>query len=128
MYFMDYKHFAGNQTPFITSDPAGSFRLLPYYTFSTRNQYFSANVHYHFRKFLITRIPKARMLGLSENFFMNYLATPYSNNYTELGYGLNGILRLFRLEFATAFQNGTYINNGFRIGISTNMVVRFSDN
>lgn len=128
LYFMDYKHFDGNQTSFITSDPAGSFRLLPYYAYSTRNEYLSANVHYHFRKFLVTRIPKARMMGLSENFFVNYLATPYSNNYTELGYGLNGILRLFRLEFATSFQNGTYVDNGFRLGISTNLVVRFSDN
>ncbi|MBS1486155.1 MAG: carboxypeptidase-like regulatory domain-containing protein [Bacteroidetes bacterium] len=128
MYFMDYKHFAGNETPFITSDPVGSFRLLPYYTYSTHDQYFSANVHYHFRKFLITRIPKVRLLGVSENFFVNYLATPVAHNYTELGYGVNGILRLFRLEFATAFQNGTYINNGFRIGISTNLMVTFSDN
>jgi len=128
MYFMDYKHFMGNQTPFITTDPVGSFRLLDYYNYSTHDKYFSANVHYHFRKFLLTRIPKVRLLGASENFFINYLATPSSNNYTELGYGLNGILRLFRLEFATSFQNGNYINNGFRIGISTNLSVRFSDN
>lgn len=128
MYFMDYKHFMGNQTPFITTDPAGSFRLLDYYKYSTRDQYFSANVHYHFRKFLLSRITKVRLLGVTENFFVNYLATPYSNNYTELGYGINGILRLFRLEFATAFQNGNYIGNGFRLGISTNLSVRFSDN
>ncbi len=127
MYFMDYKHFAGNQTPFITTDPVGSFRLLDYYQYSTRDQYFSANVHYHFRKFLVTRIAKARLLGVSENFFVNYLATPSSNNYTELGYGLNGIFRLFRLEFATSFQNGNYVGNGFRIGISTSLSVQFSD-
>src|SRR6478736_1038832 len=128
MYFMDYKHFMGNQTPFMTTNPVGSFRVLDYYTYSTQGKYFSANVHYHFRKFLLTRIPKVRMLGGSETFFMNYLATPYSNNYTELGYGLNGILRLFRLEFAASFQNGNYVANGFRIGISTNLSVRFSDN
>jgi hypothetical protein len=128
MYFMDYKHFMGNQTPLMTTDPAGSFRLLDYYTYSTRDQYFSANVHYHFRKFLISRIPKARLLGVTENFFVNYLATPSSNNYTELGYGVNGLLRLFRLEFATSFQNGNYVGNGFRLGISTNLSVRFSDN
>lgn len=128
MYFMDYKHFMGNQTPIITTDPAGSFRLLDYYSYSTRDQYFSANVHYHFRKFLISRIPKARMLGVTENFFVNYLSTAYSNNYTELGYGINGILRLFRLEFATSFQNGNYVGNGFRLGISTNLSVQFSDN
>src|SRR5260221_5780990 len=83
MYFMDYKHFMGNQTPLITTDPAGSFRLLDYYKYSTQDQYFSANIHYHFRKFLVSRIPKARLLGVTENFFANYLATPSSGNYTE---------------------------------------------
>jgi len=128
MFFMDYKHFTGNMTPFMTTDPVGSFRILDYYKFSTRDKYISVNIHYHFRKFLISRIPKARLFGLTENFFINYLATPSSNNYTELGYGLNGILRLFRLEFASSFQNGNYVANGFRIGISTSLSVRFSDN
>ena len=128
LYFMDFKHFTGNMTPFMTTDPVGSFRVLDYYKYSTRDKYFSANVHYHFRKFLISRIPKARMLGVTENFFVNYLATPSSNNYTELGYGINGILRLFRLEFAGAFENGNYVGSGFRLGISTNLSVRFSDN
>jgi hypothetical protein len=128
IYFMDYKHFMGNQTGIITTDPVGSFRLMDYYKYSTRDHYFSANIHYHFRKFLISRIPKARLLGVTENFFFNYLATPSSGNYTELGYGINGILRLFRLEFATSFQNGNYVGNGFRLGISTSMSVRFSDN
>jgi hypothetical protein len=128
VYFMDYKHFTGNMTPFMTTDPVGSFRILDYYKYSTADKYFSANVHYHFRKFLLTRIPKVRLLGASENFFVNYLFTPSSGNYTELGYGLNGILRLFRLEFATSFQNGNYVGNGFRIGISTNLTMQFSDN
>ncbi|MBS1680764.1 MAG: carboxypeptidase-like regulatory domain-containing protein [Bacteroidetes bacterium] len=127
LFFMDYKHFMGNQTPLITTDEVGSFRLLPYYQYSTRDEYFSANIHYHFRKFLISRIPKARMLGVTENFFVNYLSTPTSKNYTEIGYAINGLARLFRLEFATSFQNGNYVANGFRLGISTNLSVTFSD-
>ena len=128
MYFMDYKHFLGNQTPFVTTDPVGSFRLLDYYAYSTPDKYFTANVHYHWRKFLITRIPKVRLMGITENIFINYLASPTSKNYTEVGYGLDGILRIFRLEFATAFQNGnTYIGSGFRIGIASNIGVNFSD-
>src|SRR5688572_21924879 len=41
MYFMDYKHFLGNQTPLATNDPAGSFRLLDYYRYSTSDKYFA---------------------------------------------------------------------------------------
>jgi uncharacterized protein DUF5686 len=127
MYFMDYKHFDGNRTYLTTSDPVGSFRLLDYYQNSTSDQYFSTNMHYHFRKFLVTRFPKVRMFGMSENVFVNYLATPYSQNYTEVGYGLEGILRVFRLEFAAAFRDGKYLENGFRVGIATSMTINFND-
>ncbi len=127
MYFMDYKHFDGNRTYLTTSDPVGSFRLMDYYQNSTSDKYFSANMHYHFRKFLVTRFPKVRMLGMSENVFVNYLATPYSQNYTELGYGLEGILRVFRLEVAAAFRDGKYLENGFRVGIATSVIINFND-
>jgi hypothetical protein len=127
MYFMDYKHFFGNRTWFTTSDPVGSYRLMDYYANSTASEYFSANMHYHFRKFLVTRIPKVRMVGMSENVFVNYLYTPSSQNYTEVGYGLEGILRIFRLEFAAAFREGQYIENGFRIGVATSITVNFND-
>ncbi len=124
---MDYKSFLGNRTPFVTTDPVGSFRLLEYYTYSTRDKYFTANVHYHFRKFLVTRIPYVRMAGITENIFVNYLAAPTSKNYTELGYGLDGILRVFRLEFASAFQEGNYQAYGFRIGIASSLGSSFDD-
>ena len=58
---------------------------------------------------------------LPENIFVNYLATPTSQNYTEVGYGLDGILRIFRLEAAASFQNGNYTGHGFRIGIASNL-------
>jgi hypothetical protein len=128
MYFMDYKHFLGNRTPFATSDPVGSFRLLDYYQHSTADKYFTANVHYHFRKFLVTAFPLVRMTGIRENVFVNYLASPTSKNYTEIGYSIDGILRIFRLEAAAAFQNGKYQNYGFRIGIATSIGINFSEN
>lgn len=127
MYFMDYKHFLGNETPFSTSDPVGSYRLLEYYRYSTDDRYFSGNVHYQFRKFLVTTIPVVRLAGLRENVFVNYLATPSSANYTELGYSIDGILRFFRLETAAAFRGGKYQGYGFRIGIATNLAVNFSE-
>lgn len=128
MYFMDYKHFQGNQTPFITNDPVGSFRLLEYYTFSTSDKYFAGNFHYRFRKFLISNIPLVRLAGIRENIFINYLATPTSKNYTEVGYSIDGILRIFRLEAAASFQDGKYLDYGVRIGIASYITANFSDN
>jgi hypothetical protein len=127
MYFMDYKHFMGNRTPLITADPVGSFRLLDYYKYSTNENYFSANVHYHFRKFLVTRFPLVRLSGIRENVFVNYLATPTSKNYTEIGYSIDGILRIFRVEAAASFQDGQFQDYGFRIGIASYLTSGFSD-
>jgi hypothetical protein len=126
--FMDYNHFQGNRTALMTTDPAGSFRLLDYYALSTRDKYFAGNVYYQFRRFLFTSIPYARMLGVRESIFANYLATPASKNYTEVGYAVEGILRLFRVEIAAAFADGQYQTYGVRVGIATNLTVRFSDN
>jgi len=127
LYFMDYKHFPGNLSPFTTSDPVASFRLLDYYAYSTADKYFSASAHYQFRKFLATQWVMVRMTGVRENIFINYLATPYSNNYTEVGYTLDGLLRLFRLEFAASFQEGRYVDHGFRIGVTTTLMVGINE-
>jgi hypothetical protein len=128
LYFMDYKHFLGNRTPFTTTDPVGSFRLLDYYTYSTSDKYLTGNVHYQFRRFLVTSLPYVRMLGIREDVFVNYLATPIAKNYTEVGYSIDGILRIFRLEAAASFIDGKYVDYGFRIGVATTISVRFSDN
>ncbi|MEL7002828.1 MAG: DUF5686 and carboxypeptidase regulatory-like domain-containing protein [Bacteroidota bacterium] len=121
MFFMDYKHFLGNRTPFATTNPVGSFRLLDYYTFSTNNEYFTGSAHYQFRKFLITRMPLVRLFGVRENVFVNYLGTDNSMNYTELGYGINYIFRIFRIEAVTSFIDGEYQDFGVRIGVATNL-------
>ena len=119
--FMDYKHFTGNLTPFITTDPVKSFRLLDYYRYSTREEYFTGNLHYQFRKLLVTRLPYIRLLGIRENLLANYLYTVNSENYTELGYSIDYIFRVFRLEAIASFQDGSYKDFGVRVGIATNL-------
>jgi Family of unknown function (DUF5686)/CarboxypepD_reg-like domain len=127
LYFMDFKHFQGNRTPIITTDPDGSYRLLDYYTNSTSDKYLNAIVHYHFRKLLVSRIPKLRLLGIQENAFVSVLTTPASGTYHELGYSIDGILRIFRVEGAASFQNGKYMGYGFRIGIASGITATFGD-
>lgn len=119
--FADYKHFPGNRLLLSNSDPVASFRLLPYYEHSTRDRYLAAHVHYQFRKLLLSRIWEIQLLGWKENIFVNYLATPSSRNYFELGYSIDNIFRIFRIEFATAFRDGRYYDFGPRIGIASNL-------
>ena len=117
--FIDYKHFMGNRSPFETNDPAASYRLLPYYDYSTSREYFTGHLHYRFRKFLLTQFALVRMTGLTETVFVNYLATHNSGNYTEMGYGIDNIFRIFRIEGILSFQDGAFKEAGLRIGIST---------
>jgi len=119
--FADYRHFMGNRISLVTSDPVGSFRLLPYYEHSTSDKFAAAHVHYQFRKLLFTQIPEVWLLGIKENVFVNYLATPTSGHYTEVGYSIDNIFRVFRVEAAVSFQDGKYRDWGILLGIASNI-------
>ena len=119
--FVDFKHFQGNRIALVAADPVGSFRLLDYYKHSTQEEYAALHVHYQFRKFLLTQIPEVWMFGIKENLFVNYLATPTSQNYVELGYSLDKILGLFRIEAAVAFQDGKYLDWGILLGVTSSI-------
>jgi hypothetical protein len=119
--FADFRHFMGNRLPLVTSSPVGSYRLLDYYTYSTNAHYLAAHVHYQFRKLLFTRIPKVWLMGIKENLFVNYLGAPTSGHYTELGYSVDNIFRIFRAEAVMAIQDGRYYDWGIRVGIASNL-------
>ncbi|MCO6491837.1 MAG: carboxypeptidase-like regulatory domain-containing protein [Phaeodactylibacter sp.] len=119
--FADYRHFMGNRILLVTADPVGSFRLLPYYEHSTMDKFAAAHVHYQFRKLLFTQIPEVWLLGIKENVFVNYLATPTSDHYTEVGYSIDNIFRFLRLEAAVSFQDGKYRDWGILLGIASNI-------
>lgn len=119
--FPDFQHFAGNQFFFQYGDPVGTFRMLDYYRYSTSKRFAEAHVLAELRKFLLTQITWFRVMGIKENFFANYLATPDSNNYGELGYALDiGIRFPFRVEVANSFEGFKYKHTVFRIGTTMN--------
>jgi len=121
MTFVDYRHFMGNRIFIQTTDPVGRYRLLDYYRSSTADNYISSFAHYDFRKLLLSRFHFIQKKGLKEALFINYLGTDASENYTEVGYSINNIYRLFRVETIAAFRNGKYYDWGIRVGISTNL-------
>lgn len=119
IYFPDFKHFQGNEFFLQTTDPVSSFRFLPYYQYSTRSRFAEAHVLAEFREFLLTQITLVRLAGFKENLFVHYLATPVSRNYTEVGYGLDGLIPgfpFFRVEVVGRFQGGNYLGTGLLIG------------
>ncbi len=118
---IDFKHFPGNRTFLTTQNPAESFRLLDYYRYSTMSSYAAVFAHYQFRKFLITRIPAINFSGIKEAAFINLLESKGAKHYVEIGYGLNYIFRVFRIEGVANFLDGRYQSWGIRLGIASNL-------
>ena len=119
--FPDFKHFEGSEIIIVAADPLHSYRLLPYYAESTQEEYAEVYAHYQFRKFLVTQFTALNLLGFREDLFVNYLYTPTSDNYTELGYSLDKIFRVFRVELVVALRDFEYHDFGVRIGVATSL-------
>lgn len=119
--FLDYNHFMGNRTPIQMMDAAGSYRLLDYYLYSTKGAHFNVLTHYQFRKFFLSRFGFIQKRGIKESVIANYLYTQESDHFTELGYSIDNIFRVFRVEGVAAFQNGKYLDWGIRVGIAANL-------
>jgi hypothetical protein len=119
MDFMDFKHFSGNRMLFSPKDVSGGYRLLDYYRHSTQQEYVSLLSHIRFRKLLFTHIAALRLTGVKENVFVNYLHTPTAENYMEVGYGIDNLFRLFRLELVQSFQGWESSIFAVRIGVAS---------
>ena len=116
MYFMDYQHFNGNQTIFSLKEYSG-FQLLDYYKYSSKQKYIEAHYEHHFNGFILNKFPLIRNLKLQEVFTFNYLKTPTSPNYIEIGAGIEHVFKILRIDFFTSFENGNQMRNGIVIGL-----------
>ncbi len=117
-YFMDYKHFMGNEFFLQIGDPLNNFRMLPYYQYSTKAWFVQAHAFWVFQRLLLTNFEKVRTTGVKETIQFHYLKTPGIKNYSEIGYGFDEVLRIFRLEVIGQFHDYKIQSLGFRIGTS----------
>ncbi len=115
--FVDYKHFAGNQTSLSQVGKSFKFELLPFYQFSTTKPYLEAHYEHHFNEFIFNKIPLVKKLNLQAVASANYLTTETIGNYVELGAGIEHIFKFMRVDYYWAFRNGDFVANGFRIGV-----------
>lgn len=118
-YFHDFAHFPGSKMIGAPNNPVNAFRMLDYYLFSTQDQYAYGLFNYQFRRFGLTQFDYFRRQGIRENVIFNTLLSPESNQYAEIGYGINYILRVLRLEFVTSWQDFKYQDFAIRIGVAT---------
>lgn len=133
VFLMDLKHINNNYLNALQTGLFARYRLLEtrvpvegeenstyinQYRFSTKGRYLQGHVINEFKKLLFTQVPIARIYGLKEDIFVNYLNSPTLKNYVEIGYGIDGILKAIRLEAITSFENGKYQRWGFKLGVT----------
>ncbi|RYU93086.1 DUF5686 and carboxypeptidase regulatory-like domain-containing protein [Emticicia agri] len=133
VYLMDMKHINNNYLNALQTGLFARYRLLNtrvpvegeenityinQYRFSTKGAYLQGHVINEFKKLLLTQVPLARIWGLKEDIFVNYLNSPSLKNYVEIGYGIDGILKALRLEAITSYENGKYQRWGFKLGVT----------
>ena len=63
--FVDYKHFNGNQTHVKLDGNLSSFNLLPYYSYSTNNQFVETHILYNDNGFISNKIPLINKLAVN---------------------------------------------------------------
>ena len=107
---MDYNHINGNEfglaAPIHLMD---GFFDLPYYTYSTTDNYVTAHWQHHFEGYFLSKIPLIRTLGFKEIVRVAYLNTPQLGNYGEVGIGLDnigfGLFRILRLDLSWIYRD-----------------------
>lgn len=118
--FMDFKHFHGGLTELAPVTLTGNYRLLDYYYYSTSKSYVSAFTYFRFRKLALTQLAPIRMLGIKENLFANYLKTTDAPHYVEVGYTIDNLFNILRIEFAYNFNTSPIAPAfGWRLGLAT---------
>ncbi|MBC7418673.1 MAG: carboxypeptidase-like regulatory domain-containing protein [Pedobacter sp.] len=112
LYYLDYKHFAGNISTIFPPD-LRKFQYLDFYQFSTNEQYFEAHLEHNFAGFFINKIPLVRKLKLEEFVGGAYLSTPEKKNYKEFYVGLQRFI--FRASYGFSYDGNKKISQGFRL-------------
>ena len=115
--FMDYKHFDGNQTLLANNDYLNAFKLLPYYTYSTKNWYAEGHAEHHFNGFIFNKIPLLKKYRIQEVVGGHILFNDKLDQYYEVNFGIEHIFQIIRLDYVLEYGPKGAFNQGFVIGL-----------
>lgn len=115
--FMDYKHFDGNQTILANQDYLNSFKLLPYYTYSTKQWYAEAHAEHHFNGFIFNKIPILKKSRIQEVIGGHVLFNDKLDQYYEVNFGIEKIFQIIRVDYVLGYGPYNAFKQGFLIGL-----------
>lgn len=115
LYFEDFQHFNTQSTQYLFSSTENSFRLLPFYQYSTGSQYAEAHANFQTNKLILKQLPIIKNSSISEKLFANYLTTPELKNYVEAGYGFTNLFLFLSAEVIAGFEDGNFRTAGVKV-------------
>lgn len=116
VFIQDYQHFNGNRS-LAASEYLNSFQLADYYANSTVATFYSiVHLEHHLNGLLTNKIPLFNRLNWNLVVGGNAFFINENNNYTEVFVGLENILKIFRVDFVAAYQEGKRGLTGIRLG------------
>jgi len=116
VYIQDYQHFNGNRS-LAASEYMTSYQLASFYANSTTASTFGyGHIEHHFNGLLTNKIPLFKRLNWNLVAGSNAFYVNKNNNHVEVFAGLENILKIFRVDFVAAFENGQQGRTGIRIG------------
>jgi hypothetical protein len=118
IYFDDFQHFNTQPTGFMFSAVENSFRLLPFYRYSTNNRFLEGHANWQTRRLILKQLPVIRNSMISEKLFVNFLSTPEMKNYVETGYGISNLFLLMNVEAVAGFENGKFRSAGVKVSLN----------
>jgi len=114
--FVDYAHFSTSEI-LVQKLTTASYRILPYYGYSTADPYVSAHFQHNLNGFITNKIPLIRKLGWQGVWGAHALLIQNRQPYVELHVGMEKIFKIVRLDFAWAFIEGHADAFALRMGL-----------
>ena len=135
-YFIDFKHYNGSLNLIQAGEMLASHRLVGYYQNLTGGSNQRLNVNHYANStagsyvealsfFQFSNLWLKPLLGMKKSYVKEVLIANanYVQNqnllYNEIGYGLDGVFKVFRLEAIANFINGEFSYIGFRVNINS---------
>ncbi len=98
------------------------FLLLPYYEYSTTDNFVQFHAEQHFNGYLMNRIPFIKRLKWQFVAGVHYLYTPNTPNYTEVSVGFERIFKVLRVDAVWAVNPS--LQNEIETGLGKNFGLR----
>ncbi|HMX36308.1 MAG TPA: DUF5686 and carboxypeptidase regulatory-like domain-containing protein [Ferruginibacter sp.] len=116
VFIQDFQHFNGNRST-AASEYVNSYQLAPYYINSNTEPFFSfGHIEHHFNGMLTNKIPLFRRLNWNLVVGSNAYYVNRKNHFVEAFFGLENILKLFRVDYVFGYTNNHSYSGEIRIG------------